>query len=42
MPKYIPQLGTYKTCCVCGKKFYIPAWMADGYTYRFHERYCCS
>lgn len=40
--EYKPKLGVEKKCVVCGRKFFIPAWMQEGYTYRINERYCCS
>lgn len=37
------NLGTMKKCCVCGKRFYVPAWQQDGYCYRpTTHTWCCS
>jgi hypothetical protein len=39
---YEPKLVYEYTCCVCGKKFDIPEYMREGYTYRISEKWCCS
>lgn len=36
------KLGSDKKCMVCGKTFFLPSWMQEGYTYRINCRYCCS
>lgn len=48
MADWIANLCHKKKCPICGKTFYIPTWMYEGYTYKVrnigHEtyKYYCS